>query len=151
MSTRIRLTISKRIARDDLSTIVTRLLTRASFRTFDGITKPSWAIVDTGAPTSLIPYKVWRQCPVLKLKDTVIQGIADHKECDILVIEGVIGCALSDGHTMLPEMVIRAHLAPEGDEVPLLIGFDAMLERMSLYCAVWDNEAYLELPGNTNK
>ena len=62
------------------------------------------------------------------------------------MIEGVIGCALSDRHTTLPEMVIRAHLAPEGVDVPLLIGFDAMLERMSLCCAIWNNKAYLELP-----
>ncbi len=94
----------------------------------------------------MIPYRIWHGCPVLTLKETVIQGIVDREECDLPVLEGVIGCILSDGHTTLPEMVIRAHLAPEGADVPLLIGFNAMLERMSLYCAVWDNHAYLELP-----
>lgn len=140
------MTISRKPARDDPSTIITRLLTKALFRTFEGIIKSRWAIVDTGSPTSLIPYAVWHQCPVLTLKGVVIQGIVNREECDLPVIEGVIGCTLSDKHTTLPEMVIRAHLAPEGADVPLLIGFDAMLARMSLYCAAWDDEAYLELP-----
>ncbi len=83
---------------------------------------------------------------MLTLKEVVIQGIVNREECDLLVIEGVIGCALSDRHKTLPETVIRAHLAPEGADVPLLIGFDAMLEQMSLYCAAWNDEAYLELP-----
>jgi hypothetical protein len=146
MFTRIRLAVSKKPARDDLSVTIIRLFTWSLFRTFDDVVEPYRAIVDTGSPTSLIPYKIWHRCPVLTLKETVIQGIVDREECDMSVTEGVIKCALSDRHTTLPEMVIRAHLAPEGADVPLLIGFNAMLERMSLYCAVWDNHAYLELP-----
>ncbi len=128
MSTRIHLAISRKPARDDPSVIVTRLFTWVLFRTFEGIAEPYRAIVDTGAPTSLIPYKIWRHCPALTLKDTVIQGIADREECDLPVIEGVIKCTLSDGYTMLPELGICTHLASEGSDVPLLLGFDAMLE-----------------------
>ncbi len=145
MSIRIRLTIQERPARDDPSTMVTRLITGVSFRTHEGLTRPYRAIVDTGAPTSLIPFDIWQQCRVLKLKETVIGGLVDREECELAVTEAAMACVLSDGEATLPEIVIRAHLSPH-DRVPLLIGFGGVLDQLTLHCSLPAGIAYLELP-----
>ncbi|HID63582.1 MAG TPA: hypothetical protein EYP49_12715 [Anaerolineae bacterium] len=144
MSTKIKLTVLKQPSPHDPSVPITRLLVGVAFRTYNGLTKSYRAIVDTGAPTSLLPFSVWRPCRALKLRETVISGIVARKECELPVIEAAVACMLSDDQSALPEMVIRAHLAPH-DNVPLLIGFGGILDRVILHCSVPMGTAYLEL------
>ncbi|MGQ9627314.1 MAG: hypothetical protein ACUVV0_10485 [Anaerolineae bacterium] len=144
MSTRIKLTILEQPSPHDPSAPIIRLLVGVAFRTYDGLTKSYRAIVDTGAPTSLLPFSIWQPCRALKLRETVISGIVARKECELPVIEAAVACVLSDGQTALPEIVIRAHLAPH-DNVPLLIGFGGILDQVTLHCSVPTGAAYLEL------
>ena len=131
MSSRIRLAISHLPARDDPSATVTRLLCRVSFGTWNGFSETYWAIVDTGAPTSLIPYDVWQECRVLKLKEGIIRGIIDKPGCNLGVITGAIKCVLEDEEGISDELVIRADLAPV-NTVPLLLGFTGVLGRAQI-------------------
>lgn len=56
MSTKIRLVVWQRPDAKDPRIVVTRLLCRVAFYCQNGrLTEPFFAIVDTGAPTSLIP------------------------------------------------------------------------------------------------
>jgi len=145
MSTRIRLFISQQPAQDDPSVTVTRLLCRVVLSQGNGqFTLPRYAIVDTGAPTSLIPNTMWQPCPVLKLKDAVIHGIIDRPECDLAAVDGVIGCVLQDDQTNSELLTIRAHLAPT-DDVPLLLGFSGLLEQATIYFSIAEQKAYLEI------
>lgn len=144
MSSRIRLTISHLPARDDPSAVVTRLLCRVSFGTWDGFSETYWAIVDTGAPTSLIPYDVWQECRVLKLKEDIIRGIIDKPGCNLNVITGAIKCVLEDEEGTSEKLVIRADLAPV-NTVPLLLGFSGLLDRAKIYSDVEAGEAWLEI------
>ena len=152
MSTRVELTISEKPAPDDSSVLIKRLIVRVSFRAFENqFTKPYRAIVDTGAPTSLVPYEIWQHCPVLKIKETSISGIVDRDECSLPVIDGVMSCILTDGKVSSAEIVMRALLAPKDYDAPLLLGFGGLLEQATLYCSLPGNEAHLEVVDDDNK
>jgi hypothetical protein len=82
MSTRIKLRISQRPDRDDPLVVVTRLICRVAFYQEGGELGPErYAILDTGAPVSLVPKRMWQDYPILKLKDTTVKGIVDRPEC----------------------------------------------------------------------
>jgi hypothetical protein len=145
MSTRIKLHISQRPDRDDPLVVVTRLICRVSFYREGGELGPErYGILDTGAPVSLIPKRMWQDYPVLKLKDATVRGIIDRPECALEVIDGVIGAILTDGESMSEPLTIRAHLA-HTDNVPLLLGFSGLLDRADVCFSVNTSEAYLEI------
>ena len=145
MSTRIKLHISQQPVRDDPLVVVTRLICRVTFYREGGESGPEWyGILDTGAPVSLIPKRMWQGYPVLKLKDTTVRGIIDRPECALQVIEGVIGTILTDGESMSEPLTIRAHLA-HTDDIPLLLGFSGLLDRADVHFSVKSHEAYLEI------
>lgn len=144
MSSRIVLTISQRPAADDPGVIISRVFCQVTFGSPKETENTHWAIVDTGAPTSLIPHRLWRDCPVLKLKDTKLEGFVARPECRLPVIDGVITCTLLDEQSFSDPLAIRAHLALV-DEVPLLLGFSGLLDRARVYFSVAEDEAYLEI------
>ncbi len=143
-STKIALTISQTAAPDDSLHLVVRVFCQVAFRTATGYTTMRWAIVDTGAPTSLIPFHIWSQCRVLKLGDRVVEGIVTRPECGLGVIEGVISCVLGDGVNVSNDMVIRAYLAPDNN-VPLLLGFGGLLDRVTMHLSVANRAGYLRV------
>ena len=52
-----------------------RLMGRVSFKTNRGWSDPEKAIIDTGAPTSLIPFSIWKGISVTKITDHEVSGI----------------------------------------------------------------------------
>ncbi len=145
MSTRIKLHISQQPVRDDPLVVVTRLICRVTFCGEGGELGPErYGILDTGAPVSLIPKRMWQGYPVLKLKDTTVRGIIDRPECALEVIDGVIGTILTDGESTSEPLTIRAHLA-HTDNIPLLLGFSGLLDRADVCFSVNRSEAYLEI------
>ena len=146
MSIRLALRIDEHSDPDDPTLVITRLLGWVSFLTVDGkLTDPELAIVDTGAPLSLIPQDIWQDCRYLKLRDDVIRGVVPKPDCELPVIDGVVACILQDDAGQMSELLtIRAHLAHSKD-VPLLIGFSGLLDRADVCFSVKRNEAYLEI------
>jgi len=126
--------------------IITRLIAWVSFLTTDGtLTAPEPAIIDTGAPLSLIPQYIWQNCRCLKLCDVVVQGIVPDPDCALSVIDGVIAGVLQDDTGQASEVLtIRAHLALN-DNVPLLLGFAGLLNRANVCFSVEQGQAYLEI------
>ena len=144
MSTRIKLHISQRPDRDDPLVVVTRLICRVTFYRAEGEFGPEWyGILDTGAPVSLIPKRMWQGCAVLKLKDTTVKGIVDRPKCALEVIDGVISTILTDGQSISEPLTIRAHLA-HTDDIPLLLGFSGLLDKADVHFSIERREAYLE-------
>jgi len=146
MSIRLALRIDEHSDPDDPTLVITRLLVWVSFLTMDGkLTEPEPAIIDTGAPLSLIPQDIWQDCRYLKMRDDVIRGVVPKPDCELPVIDGVVACVLQDDAGQMSELLtIRAHLA-HSEDVPLLLGFSGLLGRASVCFSINRSEAYLEI------
>ncbi len=146
MSIRLALRIDEHSDPDDPTLVITRLLGWVSFLTVDGeLTDPELAIVDTGAPLSLIPQDIWQGCRYLRMRDDVIRGVVPKPNCELAVIDGVVACILQDDAGQMSELLtIRAHLARSKD-VPLLLGFSGLLDRADVSFSVNRSKAYLEI------
>lgn len=121
-----------------------RLLARVVFAKAQGFTQPYTAIIDTGAPVSLIPESIWEQCDVQKFGDDKIRGIVPKEDCALAVAAGQIRCVLFDDQNETPELFCRADLA-YSDEVPLLLGFKDLLERMNVCFDYSHKNAFIEI------
>jgi len=146
MSIRLALRIDEHSDPDDPTLVITRLLAWVSFLTVDGeLTDPELAIVDTGAPLSLIPQDIWQGCRYLRMRDDVIRGVVPKPGCELPAIDGVVACVLQDDAGQVSEpLTIRAHLA-HTDDIPLLLGFSGLLDRAGVCFSVNTSEAYLEI------
>ena len=122
---------------------IIRLFADMRFRMQDGWTKPYPAILDTGAHTTLIPFRIWNRCPVSITADHVVRGVVPRKECSMPILIGDISCALVDREQQSDELTISAYLALT-DDIPLVIGFWDLLERFQLHMNYSIKEAYLE-------
>lgn len=123
---------------------VIRLLASVQFKTPAGWSKPYDAIVDTGAPISLLPKFIWEKLARVELADHEVFGIAGKPECSIPVKIGKVTCFLEDdaGHRT-KEIEIYAYLA-QTDEVSLILGFKELLAKLVLYCDYRRQLAYVE-------
>jgi hypothetical protein len=104
---------------------IIRLKALIRFKTSGGWTPPYEAIVDTGAPLSLIPPFIWEDLEWTKLADHGTSGIAGGS---VPVQVGTVSCQLLDrkGHAT-EELEIIAFLS-SNDDVPLIIGFKDLLD-----------------------
>ena len=105
----------------------TRLFCYIRFKTHNGWSDSLQAIVDTGAPVSLIPLDVWSEAETEVLTDFEIGGINPRQECTLPVLVGKIKCIIVDENkNQSKELEIFSYFATT-NKVPLLIGFKNLL------------------------
>jgi len=147
MSTRIRLYFREQPIPDyeDLGIFAIRLMCRMSFKTQNGFTDPYPAIVDTGAPISLIPLQIWRGCGIEAeaIRDSIIRGVVPLEECQLAVTLAEVKCKLVGAQNESGILSVKAHLAPS-DVVPLILGFKNLLDRVPLHADYQRGEAFIE-------
>jgi len=91
------------------------------------------AIIDTGAPISVIPLSRWIQSDVEILTDHEMRGIVEKPECSTHVSVGRINIVLCDEYgNISSEREIFAYFALT-DKIPIIIGFKNVLEQMTLH------------------
>lgn len=145
----IRLTLSVRRLPDvelfDQGFRLVRLLCILRFPSTQGLSGPYHAIVDTGAPTSIVPHSLWSQTSVRRLKSFSLRGLVAREECAISVTAGILSAVLEDtaGHQL--KRSFRAYLA-QTDEVPLILGMQDVLEEARLHVDLKADTAWLEFP-----
>jgi hypothetical protein len=123
---------------------IIRLKCFIQFKTENGWSKPYDAIVDTGAPTSLIPHYIWNKVEHIFIADHQVQGISSRPECAVPVKIGKVSCVLFDEEgNQTRELKIHTYLALTS-EVPLIIGFKDILSQFSTYFDYSALEAYIE-------
>jgi hypothetical protein len=121
-----------------------RLFSQIRFKTRKGWTDAYLAILDTGAPTCVLPLKIWSECDVVLLADHTLRGIIPKEECSLPVLVGKITCVLVDKERESDELEAIAYLAMTND-VPILIGFQGLLEVTRLYMDYRNKRAFLEI------
>lgn len=122
-----------------------RVLCVVRFPLADGLSGPYHAIVDTGAPTSIIPRSLWTQTSVRPLRSFPLQGLVARKECVVPVTAGILSAVLEDRDGCRVRRTFRAYLA-QVDEVPLILGMQNLLEDGKLFVDLRAHTAWLEFP-----
>ena len=120
-----------------------RILVLTRFKTPTGWTQPYEAIVDTGAPLSILPARFWKQIEADVLCADEIAGIVP--EAKLSVQTGEVAASLMDRNHSLPALRFKAHLSDD-DRIPLVLGFDGVLSRSILHVDSLQSQGYLDFP-----
>lgn len=120
-----------------------RLLTIAQFLNVRGWSEPEVAIVDTGAPISLVPYRIWRKCTNEVIGEAELRGVIPKKECVMPVKVAVVRLRLVEPEYATERIEVKAYLAPI-DEVPLIIGFENILSEFNVFFSYHTQIAFIE-------
>jgi len=123
---------------------IIRLRARIRFKTNHGWTDTFSAIVDTGAPISLIPDVVWQKIQRTELADHSVGGIGLGS---LPVKVAKVCCQLLDTQgNQGKEIEMHAFLVQAGKKAPLIIGFKDLLDRFPAYFNYPAQQAYVEEP-----
>jgi hypothetical protein len=102
------------------------------------------AIVDTGAPFSVIPLDIWTDLETTILTEQEIRGINPRKECTLPALIGKTKCILLDEEgNQSKELEVLCYFALS-NLVPLIVGFRDILEKFKVYFDYKDNTAFAE-------
>ncbi len=123
-----------------------RLIAWVSLKSIGRYLLPVRAVVDTGSPISLIPFKIWGQALVTRGEIDVVRSIADRPECDLEVTHGQITISLLDDNwnEIVTDWTIQADLC-HTSEMPIILGMHDFLSQGRLMMDYPANEAWLEL------
>lgn len=102
------------------------------------------AVIDTGSPDCAIPHAVWSMIDygILVPQPLALGGIGGgHLKAPL----GEVTLAVDDGIRTSPPLAVRAFLLPD-DSVPLLLGFQDFLTRVTLHCDYPHRSATLKFP-----
>ena len=122
-----------------------RLMAYVKFATLGGLTEFYPAMVDTGSPISVVPFKIWARCSVKLFGPDRLASFSGNPDCEIAVQAGEIRLVVQDrSGARTNELTIRADLC-DTSEVPLILGMHDVLARGTLYADYPNNEAWLEV------
>ena len=120
-----------------------RLLVRIRFRQPSGWSDYHLAIVDTGAPYSLIPSSLWPTLRVNPLCELPVRGLVPGRHAELhATLAKVSGQLLDASHRSRP-LALWAMLAGT-DQVPLILGWAGCLDRAKLVLDPRHRLAWLE-------
>lgn len=121
-----------------------RLTVQVCFKKLHGWTQPYEAIIDTGAPVSIIPPAIWQEIEKEVLGEHKIQGIVPKKDSYLVVKIANVSCVLMDDKNVSDKLKIKAYLSLE-EKVPLILGFEKIISQAKLYLNPENNEGYVEI------
>ena len=122
---------------------LSRLWARVQFHGPTGWTDYHMAIVDTGAPYSLIPASLWPTVRAERLKDIPVRGIVPGKGAELDASLAKVRIRLLDEKRISPRLTLWAMLT-KTDQVPLILGWSGCLDRASLVLDAPHHRAWLE-------
>lgn len=148
MSIKIRLHFSKaldlELIEKNIEIWLRRIAIQSSFKKLRGWTQPYEAIIDTGAPVSILPPAIWQEIEKEILGEYKIQGIVPKKDAFLQVKIANVSCVLMDEKNMSDTLKIKAYLALE-EKAPLVLGFENLISRAKLYVNPEDSDGYMEI------
>lgn len=148
MSIRIRLHFSKaldlELIEKNIEIWLRRITIQVSFKKPRDWTQPYEAIIDTGAPVSILPPAIWQEIEKEILGEYKIQGIVPKKDSYLPVKIANVFCVLMDEKNVTDTLKIKAYLALE-EKAPLVLGFENIISRANLYINSKNSEGYIEI------
>ena len=106
---------------------------------------PRKAVVDTGAPVSLVPRYAWHSASFTPLASVRAAGVVNRPECTIPATLATLTCVLTSGADSSAPLVIHAMLA-DSDRVPFLLGMSGLLDSFPTAFNIPAGSAYVEAP-----
>jgi predicted aspartyl protease len=125
---------------------VVRLVAAVQFvRPDASLSERHHAVVDTGAPWSVLPRYIWQPLKAeIHTADTHFGGINKLKVCQIPAAAGMVRGRLLDAvGNATGVRTFPAYLA-KSDGVPLILGFAGLLEELGVYFNYQTGEAWVE-------
>jgi hypothetical protein len=148
MSIRIRLHYSKaldlELIEKNIEIWLRRITVQVTFQKPKGWSQPYEAIVDTGAPVSIIPPAIWQEIEKEVLGEYKIQGIVPKKDSFLPVRIANVFCVLMDKQNITDKLKIKAYLSLE-EKAPLVLGFENIFSRAKLYLNPENGEGFIEI------
>lgn len=149
MSIRVRLHYSNaldlELIEKNIEVWLRRVTVQISFKKLRGWTEPYEAIIDTGAPVSIIPPAIWQEIEKeILVEGHRIQGIVPKKDSFLLVKIANIFCVLMDEKNVTDILKIKAYLSVE-ERAPLVLGFENIISKAKLYFNSGNNEGFIEI------
>lgn len=125
--------------------MIIRLKCGIQLKTSRGWSEPYSGIIDTGAHISAIPSSIWKEGVIALQKGKyVLFGLSKKQECALHgEIAEVTLIVVDEVGNQIGELSLPAFLA-ETDQIPLILGFSGLLEKVSLYFDYKQNVAYVE-------
>ena len=120
-----------------------RCYARLRFREVPGWSDEYFAIVDTGAPFSVIPVSIWRSVMFTDLGSTQLRGIIPKSSASLPARRAAVSAVLADEQGVSPSLDLGALLVNEMD-VPLILGWSGCLDRSKLTLDGLHQQAWLE-------
>ena len=119
-----------------------RVWIRAQFKSPGGWTPVLRALIDTGAPFSVLPKSLWTAINSEGGFATSLRGLVPLRSAVLNARLGHVTCLVSDLKTSAPPLSFWALLA-EG-EVPLVLGCAGLLDQAKLFLNAANQRAHLE-------
>jgi hypothetical protein len=120
-----------------------RCFARLWFREPGGWSTERLAIVDTGAPFSVIPSTVWQPLMMHDLGPSQLRGIVPQTSASLPARLAHIVGVLTDEDQVSPPLELTALLV-EAPNVPLILGWSGCLDRAKVVLDAPRNAAWIE-------
>ena len=120
-----------------------RCFARLRFRQPTGWSDERFAILDTGAPFSIIPASVWQPLTVRRLFPTQLRGVIPKASASLPAHLAQVSCVLTDEQGVSPAFDLITLLV-DAPDVPLILGWSGCLDRARLVLDAPRNRAWLD-------
>lgn len=105
---------------------------------------PIPAIIDTGAPMSVIPYPIWAECFTKIIEeDSYLSGIVPGAHHIMRTKIGIISAVLTDKRGVYYPIAFRAHFAPI-KRIPIILGIQDIIDKAIVNIAIKEEDVWLE-------
>lgn len=108
-----------------------RCFARLRFRQPAGWSDERLAILDTGAPFSIIPATIWDSLTVTRWFPTQLRGVIPKAGASLPAHLAEVSCVLTDEHGVSPALNLITLLV-DAPNVPLILGWSDCLDRAKL-------------------
>ncbi len=144
ISLEIQRTLDLEVSRGGRRLFLNRLLARVQFRQRSGWSDYHMAIVDTGAPYSLIPLSLWPSLQAQRVCELPLRGVVPGHSAQLDAVLAKVKCQLLDAKHYSRPVSLWAMLA-DTDQVPLILGWAGCLDRATLSVNAPRRLAWLDL------